>query len=89
MNKEGIHGFKIYIGGRWGKKIVHGRELSQIFTSEEEVMKEENKAILLFREQGKSGERFADTIERIGFDNVEKQLLSYDLLNRKQQILAD
>lgn len=89
VNKEGIHGFKIYIGGRWGKKIVHGRELSQIFTSEEEVMKVVEKAILLFREQGKSGERFADTIERIGFDNVEKQLLSYDLLNRKQQILAD
>ena len=45
------------------------------------------KAILLFREQGKTGERFADTIERIGFEEVEKQLLSNDILERKQAIL--
>ena len=45
------------------------------------------KAILLFREQGKTGERFAKTIERLGFENVEAQLLSNDLLERKQQIL--
>ena len=45
------------------------------------------KAILLFREQGKTGERFADTIARIGFEEVEKQLLSNDILDRKQEIL--
>ena len=45
------------------------------------------KAILLFREQGKTGERFAKTIERLGFENVEAQLLANDLLERKQQIL--
>lgn len=41
------------------------------------------KAILLYREQGKTGERFAQTIERLGMDNVEAQLLSDDLLTRK------
>ena len=45
------------------------------------------KAILLYREQGKTGERFAQTIERIGFENIEAQLLSNDLLDRKQEIL--
>ncbi|WP_349772565.1 hypothetical protein [Lacrimispora xylanisolvens] len=45
------------------------------------------KTILLFREQGKTGERFADTIERIGFENVEAQLLTDDILSRKQEIL--
>ena len=45
------------------------------------------KAILLFREQGKTGERFADTIARIGFGEVERQLLSNELLERKQEIL--
>ena len=34
------------------------------------------KAILFFRDNGIKGERFAETIERIGFENVEKQLLS-------------
>ena len=46
------------------------------------------KAILFFREQGKTGERFADTIARLGFDYVEKELLSDDILARKDAILA-
>ncbi len=71
----GMYGFKVFIGGRWGKKVARGQQLSKIFTSEEEVMNVLERAILLFREQGKAGERFADTIARIGFENVEKQLL--------------
>ena len=43
---------------------------------------------MLFREQGISGERFADTVARIGFENVEKQLLDNGLLERKAQILG-
>ena len=46
------------------------------------------KALLLFRDQGITGERFADTIARLGFDNVEQQLMSDDLLNRKAEILG-
>ena len=42
---------------------------------------------MLFREQGKTGERFAKTIERLGFENVESQLLGNGLLERKQEIL--
>lgn len=85
--ENGTPGFQIYIGGRWGKKIAHGQPLHKIFTSEEEALDVVEKAILLFREQGKTGERFASTIERIGFDEVEKQLLSADILARKQEIL--
>lgn len=85
--EDGTPGFKIYIGGRWGKKTAHGRALSKIFTDKEEALNVIEKAILLFREQGKTGERFAATIERLGFENVEAQLLADDLLERKQQIL--
>lgn len=85
--EEGKQGFKIVIGGRWGKKIAIGKELNKIFFSEEEVLSIIEKSILLFREQGKTGERFADTIARIGFEEVEKQLLSDDILSRKQEIL--
>lgn len=85
--EEGTPGYRIYIGGRWGKKIAYGQPLSKIFTSEEEVLDTIEKAILFFREQGKTGERFADTIARIGFEEVEKQLLSNDILERKQEIL--
>ena len=31
-------GYRIYIGGRWGKKFAHGQPLDKIFTSEEEVL---------------------------------------------------
>ena len=31
-------GFRIYIGGRWGKRVAHGVPLTTIFTSEEEVL---------------------------------------------------
>ena len=85
--EDGTYGYKIYLGGRWGKKIAQGRALSKIFTSEEELLDTIEAAILLFREQGQTGERFADTIARIGFEEVEKQLLSREILNRKQEII--
>ncbi len=84
----GITGYKIYIGGRWGKKVAHGRMLNKVFTDREEVLAVVEKAILLFREQGQTGERFADTIARLGFENVQAQLLVDDLLERKEDNLT-
>ncbi len=81
-------GYRIYIGGRWGKKVARGRYLDKIFTDKEEVLDTIEKAILLFREQGITGERFSDTIERLGFENVQEQLLSDALLNRKSENLS-
>lgn len=86
---DGVSGYKIYLGGRWGKKVSQGRPMSKIFTDKEEMLSVVEKAILLYREQGKPGERFCQTIDRIGFENVEKQLMSDDLLLRKEEILAD
>ena len=68
-------GYKVYIGGRWGKKSARGRALDVIFESEEEVLAAVERAIVLFRDEGISGERFADTIDRLGFDYVQKKLL--------------
>ena len=85
--KESKHGFKIYIGGTWGKRVSHGVALSKIFTDKEEALNVIEKAILLYKEQGISGERFATTINRIGFEKVEKQLLDNDLLERKEEII--
>ena len=74
--EEYQYGFKVFVGGRWGKKIAHGQPLTKIFTSEEEVMDVIEKAILLFRDEGISGERFADTIDRLGFEYVNEKLIS-------------
>lgn len=68
-------GYKICIGGRWGKKVAHGKPLSKLFASEEEVLQVVERSILLFRDEGIKGERFADTIDRLGFEYVEKKLI--------------
>lgn len=85
---DGVYGWRIYVGGRWGKRVAHGRMLQKFFTDRQEVFDVVEKAILLFREQGVSGERFADTIERIGFDKVQAMLLDDALLKRKAEILG-
>lgn len=87
VTNEYVDGYKVCIGGRWGKKVARGRALEMIFEREEDVLKVVEKCILLFREQGLAGERFADTVARIGFENVQAQLLSDEILSRKVAIL--
>lgn len=80
-------GYKLYLGGRWGKKVGRGTPVDCIFESEEEILSAIEKTILFYKENGNSGERFADTIERIGFCEVQKAVLSNDILQRKDEIL--
>lgn len=85
VTEEYINGYKIFIGGRWGKKIANGKPLSKIFTSEEEVLDVVERAILFFRNEGITGERFADTVARLGFDYVQDHLLYGEI--KKEEIL--
>lgn len=86
--KAETDGYRIYLGGRWGKKTAHGIPMQKIFTDKEEVMKTVEKAILLFRDQGITGERFADMVERMGMEKIEGLLLSDELLEHKEENLA-
>ena len=45
--EDGTYGYKIYIGGRWGKSVAQGRALSKVFTDKEEALSVIEKAILL------------------------------------------
>ena len=65
--EDGTYGYKIYIGGRWGKKVAQGRALGKIFTGREGALSVIEKTILLFREQGKTGERLSQTGVRRSF----------------------
>ncbi len=76
---EYTDGYRVYIGGRWGKKVATGKPLERLFTSEEEVLEIIGRAILFFRNEGITGERFADTIERLGFDYVQDKLLNQEI----------
>ena len=55
-------------------------------TSEEEVLDLVERAILLFRDEGQTGERFADTVTRLGFEYVEEKLLNSEI--DKSKILS-
>ena len=85
---EEVTGYKVTLGGRWGKKVGQGTPMSKIFTSEEEVLDTVEKIILFFKDQGIAGERLSDTVARVGFEKVEAMILSNELLERKAEILA-
>ena len=87
--EEKICGYRMFIGGRWGKKTARGTALCKIFENEEEILSAVEKTILFYRENGNAGERFADTITRVGFDVAEKVILSDEILQRKADILKD
>ena len=72
---ESESGYRMYVGGRWGKKSAVARPLGKLFKSENEVLDAIERAIILFRDEGIKGERFADTIERLGFDYVESKII--------------
>lgn len=92
LNDVGItawrHGYKISVGGRWGHKRIQGKTLEPLFEDLEAVMTVVENAILLYKEQGLPTERFADTVERLGFETVQAQLLSEELQTRKHRILT-
>ena len=76
VTSDYVTGYAIYVGGRWGKKVEMGKRLSRILMSEDEVIATVERAILLFRDEGVSGERFADTVNRLGLDYVEDKLFN-------------
>lgn len=88
MNVEKA-GYRLYLGGRWGKKVGRGTPVDFIFETEEEILFAIEKTILFYRENGNAGERFADTIQRVGFDKVANVVLTDDILRKKDEILKD
>ena len=85
---EKERGYAVYIGGIWGKTQRLGTRVPGVF-SEQEVHDLIEKAILLFREQGVTGERFGRTIDRVGVDKFIEMLLGDEVLSRKEAILAE
>ena len=88
VSDQYINGYRIYLGGRWGKEVAHGQPIDKLFLEEAEVLETVEKLILLFKDQGVAGERFADTVARIGFEEVCRMLDGDDLLARKAEILG-
>lgn len=71
-----VNGYKFYIGGRWGKLTAQAHTLSKILSTEDEVFIVLERAYNLFKNEGIKGERFSDTIARLGIEYVENKLLA-------------
>jgi dissimilatory sulfite reductase (desulfoviridin) alpha/beta subunit len=69
--KEGV---AVFLGGKFGRKYRIGDKINSIFSVDEldEVMK---KVLDYYHENGNNGERFADMIDRIGFQNLKEELI--------------
>ncbi len=80
-------GYRVTLGGRWGKQVAQGRALTPVFKTEDEVLAVIEKILLFFRDKGVAGERLADTVARVGFESAEALILSGELLERKEEIL--
>lgn len=72
---EDYTGYAIYIGGRFGKDYAIAKPLSVILDSEQEVLDMIEKILVFYKDNGIAGERFAETIDRLGFEYVEKAIL--------------
>jgi len=81
-------GYRVMVGGIWGKRQRMATMLDGVF-SKEEVLALLEKTLLLFREQGYAGERLGLMIERVGTEKFVEMLLSDDILARKEEILGD
>ena len=86
--EEKERGFAVYIGGIWGKTQRLGTPIGGIY-SEDEVMKLIEKALLLYREQGKTGERFGRSIDRIRQESPHyDKTVSFPCLDAKNATVA-
>lgn len=67
-------GIAIYLGGRFGRKAMLGKPLNRLF-KEDEVIDTIEKILNYYKENANSLERIGKMIERIGFEEVEKNIL--------------
>lgn len=61
--------------------------MKRIVTSKEELFELIEKVILLYKAEGIAGERFGNTIDRIGMEKAEEILQGNGLLEKKNEII--
>ncbi|BBB91925.1 MAG TPA: 4Fe-4S binding protein [Methylomusa anaerophila] len=71
---QGKSGFIVYFGGLYGKQIAIGKQLEPRLLSNEELHKVVEATLEFFKQYGKQGERFGNTLDRVGWDLFRRQL---------------
>ena len=70
----GKRGYKITLGGHWGRTGAAGAPVPFVLESEEEVLSFIDRTLSFYRDNGQPGERFFKTLERIGIDAALKMI---------------
>ncbi len=76
----------VYVGGTWGRTRKEGILLGELFEIDK-ISELTERILLWYRDNGFVGERFAKTIERLGFERFERELFSEELWLRRSEIL--
>lgn len=71
---KGKNGFILYFGGLFGNRIAIGKQLLPIIFTKEELHKVIEVTLGFFKKYAKPGERFGNTLDRVGWDLLEKEL---------------
>lgn len=64
---DGTRGYRVTLGGHWGRTGAAGREVPAILPDEEAVLSFIERVLTFYRANGQTGERFHKTLERVGF----------------------
>jgi dissimilatory sulfite reductase (desulfoviridin) alpha/beta subunit len=72
--EEGARGCGIFVGGKFGRMPFLGRKVPGVLRTPEEILAAVRAVVAFFREHGRPKERFGDTLRRLGFRSLEKEL---------------
>lgn len=71
---QGKSGYIVSFGGTFGNSIQKGTELLPIIEDEETLMRVADAAIEFFADNANPSERFAKTLERVGWDKLDEKV---------------
>ncbi|OIP36424.1 MAG: coenzyme F420 hydrogenase [Deltaproteobacteria bacterium CG2_30_66_27] len=69
--REKIRGYRVFAGGKFGRRPSLGKRILGILRTKEETMAAILAVLDFFREHGKPRERFGDTLQRTGLPELE------------------
>jgi dissimilatory sulfite reductase (desulfoviridin) alpha/beta subunit len=69
--REDSRGYRLFAGGKFGRKPFLGKRILGVLRTKEEAMAAITAVLDFFRARGKPGERFGDTLQRTGFPALE------------------
>jgi dissimilatory sulfite reductase (desulfoviridin) alpha/beta subunit len=71
---EESRGYRIFAGGKFGRKPFLGKRILGVLTTKEEALAAIAAMLEFFRVHGKPRERFGDTLQRTGFPALENHV---------------